>query len=1155
MITKLKYAGVNKNKNVKTKRGKRKSRNKLGNQFNEKSMFILGGNAAGLSNKKESFLRNISIFKPAAYFIQESKLTRKNKILVDDYVIFEHIRNNTVGGGVLTAVHKALNPVSVSEEIEGEEIVVVEANLGKRKVRLINGYGPQESENEQVKKNFYSRLDVEVKRAKMAGTLICMEMDSNAKLGPDIIPDDPHPQSANGRLLETLIKDNNLRVINGSNLCKGTITRKRTTVNATEESVIDHFIVCADMFNYIVSLKVDQERKYCLTKFTSRNGSKTCSKESDHNTLILEVNQEWNTTMKNLDPRPEILNFKHGENFNKFIQLTSDSEELRMCFNNPSEDLESASQKWLRTLKLILKASFDKIRIKKGNLKPQLQLLFQEKETIKAKIAILENEEKHEEINILQDTLDDVNDKIANICADKNKKIVDEYLGKTNDTIEGYNQAKTWGMKKKLCPKNTIDPPCAKINRDGELITDKDALEKLYVETYTERLKPNPIDEESAELKSLQEYLFNLNYKIAEGNQSNDWNIDDLEKALKTFKNNKARDEHGHTYELFKYGGIDLKMSLLKLLNEVKRTKTYPTILRPSNISSIWKRKGSKSDLDNDRGIFGVTKIRSILDKLIYNDYYWKIDDSMSCSNIGGRKNRNIREHLFVINGIMNDVMNNKDTEEIDIEIYDVAKCFDKLEYHITANDFFNAGVQDDKFVVVANSNKKCDVAVKTPWGTKTERTTLENIEMQGTVLAGLKCSISIDTLGKECLENQHDVLYNYKNCVKTPPLSFVDDIICVSTCGENSVKMNAFIQGKIEGKQLELGHAKCFQMHVGKMKEACPTLSVHGREMLTTSREKYLGDILTSSARIEDNILERYNKGVGIVNKIMSTLKEVSFGYHYFEMGILFRNSELVNGIMCSIESLYGLNMSHVETLEKCDRDFFRQLFKSGAATPIESFYLATNTLPFRHIIIGRRLMFYWTILQKSESELVRKVLIAQQLNPVKNDLCLQFEDDLKRCGIALTMSEISIMKKHKFRKIVNSQLREVARDYLITLKTKHTKLFNLSNDYRLEKYLSSEKLSTAEKQTLFKLKTRMVEVKSNFKTHDDEQVTCSFCPEEDTQAHLLSCKEVTMGIDISNVEYEDIFKDIDKQEAIARVFNKILKQRNLKLKIKTRQ
>ena len=101
---------------------------------------------------------------------------------------------------------------------------------------------------------------------------------------------------------------------------------------------------------------------------------------------------------------------------------------------------------------------------------------------------------------------------------------------------------------------------------------------------------------------------------------------------------------------------------------------------------------------------------------------------NMSCSNIGGRKLRNIRDHIFVINGIMNDVMNNKEAEEIDIEIYDVAKCFDKLEYFNTANDFYKAGVQDDKFIVVANSNKECNVA--TPWGTKTEITTLSNIEM-----------------------------------------------------------------------------------------------------------------------------------------------------------------------------------------------------------------------------------------------------------------------------------------------------------------------------------------------------------------------------------------------------------------------------------------
>ena len=32
--------------------------------------------------------------------------------------------------------------------------------------------------------------------------------------------------------------------------------------------------------------------------------------------------------------------------------------------------------------------------------------------------------------------------------------------------------------------------------------------------------------------------------------------------------------------------------------------------------------------------VFNVVKIRSILDKMIYNDFYDIIDSSMSCSNI-----------------------------------------------------------------------------------------------------------------------------------------------------------------------------------------------------------------------------------------------------------------------------------------------------------------------------------------------------------------------------------------------------------------------------------------------------------------------------------------------------------------------------------------
>ena len=57
------------------------------------------------------------------------------------------------------------------------------------------------------------------------------------------------------------------------------------------------------------------------------------------------------------------------------------------------------------------------------------------------------------------------------------------------------------------------------------------------------------------------------------------------------------------------------------------------------------------------------------------------------------------------------------------------------------------------------------------------------------------------------------------------------------------------------------------------------------------------------------------FNKGIGIANKIIGMLKEVSFGCYYFEMAVLFRQSMLINSILCNNEVLYGLTNTHIET------------------------------------------------------------------------------------------------------------------------------------------------------------------------------------------------------------------------------------------------
>ena len=108
---------------------------------------------------------------------------------------------------------------------------------------------------------------------------------------------------------------------------------------------------------------------------------------------------------------------------------------------------------------------------------------------------------------------------------------------------------------------------------------------------------------------------------------------------------------------------------------------------------------------------------------------------------------------MFVINGILNEALQNKN-KNIDVQIVDIEKCFDKMNYTETANDMYESGVQDDKFYMMAKANAKCMVAVKTPWGSLSKRVQLNKIEMQGTVPVPLKCSVQLDTLGKECLES-----------------------------------------------------------------------------------------------------------------------------------------------------------------------------------------------------------------------------------------------------------------------------------------------------------------------------------------------------------------------------------------------------------------
>ena len=183
----------------------------------------------------------------------------------------------------------------------------------------------------------------------------------------------------------------------------------------------------------------------------------------------------------------------------------------------------------------------------------------------------------------INDDVEEILTKISEECAKENKN-VSEFITDPND---GVNQAKMWKIKQKLVPKNGKEPPVAKRDKNGNLVTGKNQIKRILVDNSIERLSPNKMEESLEEIENLKEKLYELRLNSSKDKKTADWSSQDFEKVLRCLPNGKSRDLQGHTYELFEYGGNSLKHSLLRLANLIKSTQIYPKILQAATITSI----------------------------------------------------------------------------------------------------------------------------------------------------------------------------------------------------------------------------------------------------------------------------------------------------------------------------------------------------------------------------------------------------------------------------------------------------------------------------------------------------------------------------------------------------------------------------------------
>ena len=194
---------------------------------------------------------------------------------------------------------------------------------------------------------------------------------------------------------------------------------------------------------------------------------------------------------------------------------------------------------------------------------------------------------------------------------------------------------------------------------------------------------------------------------------------------------------------------------------------------------------------------------------------------------------------------------------------------------------------------------------------------------------------------------------------------------------------------------------------------------------------------------------------------------------------------------------------------------------------------------------------MFLHYILSQPKESLMKKFFNAQLENSSKTDWTFQVKNYMKELEINLTMEEIHCMSKNMFKEYIRKKIESGALKYLKSqIKSKGKEIEY--KEIEMQEYLKPEsKLSIKEKQDIFKMRTRMIDIKENMKGNHFN-FDCDACKlkgirRKETQRHVYKC--IQLNKRKRTIKYKEIFgsKTAKMKHIIKRMNTNLTKRKHL--------
>lgn len=1021
----------------------------------------------------------------------ETLLKPKEKIKVEGYRWIGRPRTTKAGGGVGFLIRNTIsNNFTVEPHAESpiEDLWLVTTLADNTRLCIGCYYGKQETLPLLQIRNEFEHLELKTSEMLIQHDHVMLLGDFNAKIGNDAEGiEGNHPViSRNGHMLRTYIQDCSLSLVNRSEVCIGLWTRENTQ-NPNQRSVLDYVLTSKAITQHITSMVIDEEKVHQLQG----------KKPSDHNTILLKVNTD--IPKIKLQPKPHWkLDSVEWTEFANHIDLPM-SQHLQNQYPNPSAQCEE----WLQ---IVLKAGHDIVKKTSGLppskdpalTHPNVKLAQLERRTAKknyeqslkdgtpevAQAALRQYKQKRSDFTTA------LNKEQARIAEEKLKKIIDE---------GGCSSKTFWNIRRQL-KKNNLEDMWALKNDEGTILYNTEEIKaetaRYYEELYSPRTNPlyrqdwTDHIQEKIELRSEDldtHHNHPMNRPISK---------EEVKNAINQLPLNKSCGPDDIPNEFLKFGGEKLHDAIHSLFTSIFSLEIPPSQWSLSNLINLDKGKGDPQLLSNKRGISLTSNLGKLFERVVNNRVKQYLQFTQA--QAGGREGKSCVDHIFVIKSVINQFQ--KEKKPTFCAFIDLEKAYDKVWPDAIYHALWERGIKGKLWRVMKSLNTGLATVVQTKYGPTKPVNICQSIR-QGGVLSVSEFSVLIDCLEEDLQREQLGIQFGD---LLIASLLLMDDIVLVSDSSQGLQKMLNVVNNFILRWHLVVNPTKS-KVIIFNGNSKTPTMEwkVGDITIKQANEYKYLGEILTHNMDLSRHIIFKKQQAQSMVNLSFAVTGQSPLNQMKVQTLLQFHQRCIIPAILYGCQNWTQPNFQDIEDIQyMC----LRQYLKVPKSTPKLALLVETGNHHMSTMIEKQQLTYLWTILS-SENSLPFWVYNTQLTHFYNNsdNWATYIKKLLEKYNITHSFNEIRLTKKHQWKKLVQKKIFKKENEAYCAEASTKSKLKNLvkfKTSIGQEAYMN---LPRDEASILFRLRTRMLPLKTNMKGQHSNTL-CPRCSlEDDDESHLM--------------------------------------------------